>query len=249
MIDYKTPAEIEKMRCCNQIVAEVLNEIKERAHPGVTTLELDQLSEKIALRHGAKPAFKGYHGFPNSLCASVNNVIVHGIPSHTELCTGDILSVDFGVYSDGFYGDAAITIRIGEVTPEASRLVEVTRASLEKAIDQVQVGNRVSDLSVVIQDFVEAQGYSVVRDFVGHGIGRELHEDPQVPNFGVSGTGARLKPGMVLAIEPMVNEGGHEVEIKQDGWTAVTKDGKLSAHFEHSVAVTENGPVVLSKLL
>ena len=249
MIDYKTPAEIEKMRCCNQIVAEVLNEIKERAHPGVTTLELDQLSEKIALRHGAKPAFKGYHGFPNSLCASVNNVIVHGIPSHTELCTGDILSVDFGVYSDGFYGDAAITIRIGEVTPEASRLVEVTRASLEKAIDQVQVGNRVSDLSVVIQDFVEAQGYSVVRDFVGHGIGRELHEDPQVPNFGVSGTGARLKPGMVLAIEPMVNEGGYEVEIKQDGWTAVTKDGKLSAHFEHSVAVTENGPVVLSKLL
>lgn len=247
MIDYKTPAEIEKMRRCNEIVAEVLNVIQERARPGVTTLELDRLSEKISRRCGAKPGFKGYHGFPNALCTSVNNVVVHGIPSETELNEGDILSVDYGVYADGFYGDAAITIMIGEVSTAARRLIEVTRGALEEAIDRIRVGNRVTDISSAIQNFVEARGFSVVRDFVGHGIGRELHEDPQVPNFGTPGNGARLKPGMVLAIEPMVNEGGYEVEIKQDGWTAVTKDGRLSAHFEHSVAVTENGPLVLSE--
>jgi len=248
MIDFKSPAEIEKMRGCNEIVAEVLKAIQDRARPGVTTLELDELSEKISRRHGAKPAFKGYHGFPNALCTSVNNVIVHGIPSEKELNEGDILSVDFGVCADGFYGDAAITIMIGEVSTAARRLIAVTREALEKAIDQIRVGNRVSDISAAIQTYVEARGYSVVRDFVGHGIGRELHEDPQVPNFGTPGTGAPLKPGMVLAIEPMVNEGGYEVEIKKDGWTAVTKDGRLSAHFEHTVAVTENGPLVLSEL-
>ena len=247
MIDYKTPAEIEKMRRCNEIVAEVLNVIQERARPGVTTLELDRLSEKISRRYGARPGFKGYHGFPNALCTSVNNVVVHGIPSETELNEGDILSVDYGVYADGFYGDSAITIMIGEVSTAARRLIEVTRGALEEAIDLIRVGNRVTDISSAIQNYVEARGYSVVRDFVGHGIGRELHEDPQVPNFGTPGNGARLKPGMVLAIEPMVNEGGYEVEIKKDGWTAVTKDGKLSAHFEHSVAVTENGPLVLSE--
>ncbi len=247
MIDYKTPAEIEKMRRCNEIVAEVLNVIEERARPGVTTLELDRLSEKISKRYGARSGFKGYHGFPNALCTSVNNVVVHGIPSETELNEGDILSVDYGVYADGFYGDSAITIMIGEVSTAARRLIEVTRGALEEAIDSIRVGNRVSDISSAIQNYVEARGYSVVRDFVGHGIGRELHEDPQVPNFGAPGNGARLKPGMVLAIEPMVNAGGHEVEIKKDGWTAVTKDGKLSAHFEHSVAVTENGPMVLSE--
>jgi methionyl aminopeptidase len=248
MIVLKSPEEIAVMRDANQIVAEVHEELKLRAVPGATTRELDQLAERIALKRKAECAFKGYRGFPKSLCTSLNEVIVHGIPSDRTLKEGDILSLDFGVVYKGFCGDAAITIPIGEVSEKAKKLTKTTKECLQKAIGQMYAGNRLADVSAVIQQHAEANGYSVVRDFVGHGIGRSLHEDPQVPNYGRSGTGIRLKKGMVLAIEPMVNEGDWAIQIMQDGWTAVTKDGSLSAHFEHSVAITDNGPFVLSDL-
>ncbi len=247
MIVLKSPQEIALMREANQIVAELLQELKARAVPGVTTRELDEIAERFIRKRKAKCAFKGYRGYPNCLCTSVNDVIVHGLPSSTELREGDILSIDCGVYHKGFYGDAAVTVPVGKVSERAQRLIQTTKECLELAIEKMVEGNRLSDISHAIQSRAEREGYSVVRDFVGHGIGRQLHEDPQVPNYGQAGTGIRLKTGMVLAIEPMVNEGHWAVRILKDGWTAVTEDGSLSAHFEHSVAVTDNGPLVLSE--
>lgn len=248
MIILKSQQEIAVMRDANQIVAEVHQELKLRAVPGATTRELDDLAERMALKRRARCAFKGYRGYPNCLCTSLNEVIVHGIPSERTLKEGDILSLDFGVVYKGFCGDAAITIPIGAVSEKAKKLVQTTEECLQKAIDQMYEGNRLADVSSAIQQHAEANGFSVVRDFVGHGIGRSLHEDPQVPNYGKAGTGIRLKEGMVLAIEPMVNEGDWAIRILPDGWTAVTKDGTLSAHVEHSVAITGNGPYVLSAL-
>jgi methionyl aminopeptidase len=252
VISLKTPREIEIMRRANIIVAEVLQELKEKISPGITTLELDAVAEERTLKKKAIPAFKGYsvggRVFPRSLCVSINEEIVHGIPSHRVLREGDIVGLDYGVIYDGFYGDSAVTVAVGKVSEEAKRLMQVTEQSLYKGIEQLHVGKRLGDLGAAVQKFAENAGYSVVRAFVGHGIGKKLHEEPPVPNYGEPDRGIRLKEGMVLAIEPMVNIGGHEVEIKEDGWTAVTKDGSLAAHFEHSVAVTKNGPYILSRL-
>jgi len=248
MIILKSRQEIEKMRKSNAIVAAILEELRKKIRPGVKTIELDRLSEDLALKKGARPAFKGYRGYPYSLCTSVNSEVVHGMPSERELKEGDIVSLDFGILSDGYYGDAAVTVPVGEITPEARRLLKITEEALYRGIAEVKAGNRLGDISAAIQGHVEAAGYSVVRDLVGHGIGKSLHEDPQVPNYGSGGRGIELKPGMVFAIEPMVNEGAYRVEILRDGWTVVTADGKLSAHFEHSVAITENGPVILSRI-
>jgi len=249
MIILKAPWEIEKMRRSNAIVAEILAILKEAVKPGITTMELNELAEEICIKKGARPAFKGYRNYPYSLCISINEDVVHGLTSKKRyLQEGDIVSLDFGVFYDGYYGDAAITVPVGKISANAKRLLEVTENALYKGIEQAREGRRVSDISAAIQTYVESHGYSVVRQFVGHGIGRSLHEDPQVPNFGKPGKGAKLKVGMVLAIEPMVNEGTYEVEILPDGWTAVTKDRKLSAHFEHTVAITKNGPEILSKI-
>jgi methionyl aminopeptidase len=231
-----------------RIVAEVLEILKGTAKPGITTLALNQIAEKEAGKRSAKPAFKGYSGYPHALCCSVNEQVVHGMPSGRKLVEGDILSIDFGVIFDGFYGDAALTLPIGEISESAQRLLRVTEESLYAAIAATQPGNRLSDISYAVQSYVEQRGYSVVRDFVGHGIGKNLHESPQIPNFGRPGRGVRLKSGMVLAIEPMINEKGPEVRVLEDGWTAVTCDGGLSAHFEHTVAVTEEGPEILTRL-
>ncbi|HET6489890.1 MAG TPA: type I methionyl aminopeptidase [Syntrophales bacterium] len=248
MIILKSRQEIEKMRKSNAIVAAILEELRRKIRPGVKTIELDRLSEEMALKKGARPAFKGYRGYPYSLCTSVNSEVVHGMPSERELKEGDIISLDFGILNDGYYGDAAVTVPVGDITPEAGRLLKVTEEALYKGIAEVKAGNRIGDISAAIQGHVEAAGYSVVRDLVGHGIGKSLHEDPQVPNYGSGGRGIELKPGMVIAIEPMVNEGIYRVEILRDGWTVVTADGKLSAHFEHSVAITDNGAVILSRI-
>lgn len=248
MVILKLPDEIEKLRTSNLIVAEILRELRERVRPGVTTGELNSFCEELSRKKRVKPAFKGYRGYPFALCTSVNGEVVHGMPSERPLVSGDILSLDFGVNYKGYYGDAAITVPVGAVSDEAKRLLKVTEAGLHDAILQVRAGNRLGDVSSAVQEQVESAGFSVVRDFVGHGIGRSLHEDPQIPNYGVRGRGIELKAGMVLAIEPMVNEGSYEVQILPDGWTVVTKDGKLSAHFEHSVAVTENGPDILSRI-
>jgi methionyl aminopeptidase len=247
-IILKSPQEIEKMRRSNLIVAEVLEEVKSVAKPGVTTRELNELAEELLAKRKARSAFKGYNGYPAALCTSVNEEVVHGIPSGRVLREGDILSLDFGAIHEDYYGDAAITLAIGRIPAEAERLMRVAEEALYLAIDQARPENRLQDISAAIQRHVESHSFSVVRDFVGHGIGKHLHEKPQVPNFGEPGRGIRLKPGMTLAIEPMINAGGYEVMILQDGWTAVTKDRSLSAHFEHSVAVTENGPYILSKL-
>ena len=248
MVTLKSPKEIEKLRVSNKIVAQILAILKEEIRPGINTLKLDRLAECLTKQNKAKPAFKGYRGFPYSICASVNNQVVHGLPCSTPLKNGDIISIDFGVFFDGYYGDAAITVPVGEITEKASRLLRITEETLYLGIEQARYGNRLSDISYAIQSHVENNGYSVVRKFVGHGIGRELHEDPQIPNYGKPGFGIRLQPGMVLAIEPMVNMGGYDVETLEDGWTAVTKDGSLSAHFEHTIAVTETAPEILSKL-
>lgn len=248
MIILKSRPEIEKMRKSNAIVAAILEELSRKIRPGVKTIELDRLSEELALKKGARPAFKGYRGYPYSLCTSVNSEVVHGMPSERELKEGDIVSLDFGILNDGYYGDAAVTVPVGEITPGARKLLKITEEALYRGIAEVKAGNRIGDISSAIQSHVEAAGYSVVRDLVGHGIGKSLHEDPQVPNYGSGGRGIELKPGMVFAIEPMVNEGTYRVEILRDGWTVVTADGKLSAHFEHSVAITENGPVILSRI-
>ncbi len=248
MILLKSPHDIARMRAANEIVAEVLAETGEMVRPGVTTLELDRFAERRCLKLGARPAFKGYRGYPFSLCTSVNEQVVHGFPSERALKEGDIISLDFGAYLRGFYGDAAVTLPVGEVSEGARRLIETTREALSLGIERCLAGGRLYDISAAIQEHAEGRGFSVVRYFVGHGIGRSLHEKPQVPNFGPAGGGARLKPGMVLAIEPMINAGGSEVEILGDGWTAVTADGSLSAHFEHSVAITEQGYEILSEL-
>lgn len=252
MISLKSAREIEIMRRANVIVAEILKELKKKAAPGVTTLELDALAEELTYKKKARPAFKGYsmagRVYPRALCTSINEEIVHGIPSDRALREGDIVGLDFGVIYEGFYGDSAVTVGVGKVSEEAQRLMQVTEESLYKGIEQLREGNRLGDLSSVIQKTVEGAGFSVVRVFVGHGIGEKLHEEPPVPNYGDPDRGIRLREGMVLAIEPMVNVGGYEVVIKEDGWTAVTKDGSLAAHFEHSVAITKNGPYVLSQI-
>jgi len=247
-IILKSPQEIEKMRESNRIVAEILKEIKAAARPGTKTRELDDLAQALLHKYGARSAFKGYNGYPAVLCTSVNEEVVHGIPSDRVLREGDILSLDFGVVYEDYYGDSAITIPIGRITPKAERLLRVTKEALDLAITQACPGNHISDISATVQRHVESHGFSVVRDFVGHGIGKYMHERPQIPNFGVAGRGIRLKAGMTLAIEPMINAGGYEVVVLDDGWTAVTKDRSLSAHFEHSVAVTEDGPYILSQL-
>lgn len=230
------------------IVAEVLSRVSEVVKAGATTLELNNLAENEAAKRKAKPAFKGYSGYPSALCCSLNDQVVHGIPNNIPLKDGDILSLDFGVYYDGFYGDAALTVPVGKVSDIALNLIAVTKRSLSLAINQAFQGNRLSDISSAVQVFVESNGFSVVRDFVGHGIGRNLHEQPQVPNYGTPHKGPKLRPGMVLAIEPMVNEKSYEVRVLSDGWTAVTVDGSLSAHFEHTVAITENGPEILTMI-
>ncbi len=229
-------------------MAEVLEGIRKRISSGVKTRELDKFAESFIRSKGAKPAFKGYRGYPSSICASVNEQVVHGIPSSVKLKEGDIISIDIGVYYNGFYGDAALTLPVGEISSKAKKLLAVTEESLQVGIENAVTGNRLSDISFAIQNNVEPEGFSVVRNFVGHGIGRKLHEEPQIPNFGKPGQGPELMPGMTLAIEPMVNEGGWEISILNDGWTAVTKDQSLSAHFEHTVAITKNGYDVLTKL-
>ncbi len=248
MVILKRPEEIEKMRTSNLIVAEVLNELRSLVEPGVTTRQLDEYAESLAKKKKAKPAFKGYHGYPFALCASVNCVVVHGMPSDRVLVSGDILSMDFGIYCDGYYGDAAITVPVGAVSEEAAHLMCCTEEALYQAIKEAVPGNRLGDISAACQNKVEKAGYSVVRDYVGHGIGRHLHEEPQVPNYGTRGRGLELKAGMVLAIEPMVNQGTYQVKLLEDGWTVVTGDGRLSAHFEHTVAITNRGPDILSRL-
>lgn len=252
MISLKSSREIETMRRANLIVAEVLQELKRRVAPGITTLDLDAIAEEITSKRKAIPAFKGYNVagrvFPRCLCASVNEEIVHGIPTNRPLREGDIVGLDFGVICDGYYGDSAITVGVGRVSEEARRLMAVTEQSLYEGIEQLREGKRLGDFGAAVQRRAESAGYSIVRAFVGHGIGKKLHEEPPVPNYGDPDRGLRLKEGMVLAVEPMVNAGGHEVEIKEDGWTAVTKDGSLAAHFEHSVAITKDGPYILSRL-
>ena len=245
----KSPSEIERMRRSGHIVRRVLDLVAGMAKPGVSTMELERAAEKKIRELGAKPAFKGYLNYPCVLCTSVNQEIVHGIPSERRvLKAGDIVSIDCGVVLDGYYGDAAVTVAVGEeVTPEVQKLLEITRASLYRAIEKARVGNTVGDLGSAVQELVEANGFSVVREFVGHGIGTRLHEDPQVPNFGTPGHGARLQEGMVLAIEPMVNAGRPGSRVLEDNWTAVTEDGSFSAHFEHCVAVTKDGPLILTE--
>ena len=246
MIVCKSPAEIERMRVANALVADVLAELGSMVVPGVTTGELDAEAERLVRERGAEPAFKGYRGYPATLCASVNEQVVHGIPSARKLENGDIVSLDMGVKLDGFFGDSAITVPVGQVSEEVLKLLQVTQEALEKGIEQVRLGGRISDIGHAIQHHVEAHGFSVVREFVGHGIGASLHEEPQIANYGEPGRGPRLAEGMVLAIEPMVNMGRPAVKVLADGWTAVTRDGSLSAHFEHTVAVTKDGPLVLT---
>jgi len=248
MVILKQQSEIEKIRASNGIVAEILAELREKVQEGVTTLDLDRISEELVLKKGAKPAFKGYRGYPFSLCASINEQVIHGLPSQRVLTEGDIVGLDFGVYYHGYYGDAALTVPVGKISKEASMLLKATEESLDLAIQKATVGNRLGDISAAVQNHVEAVGFSVVRDFVGHGIGRNLHEDPQIPNYGIKGRGVALKAGMVLAIEPMVNAGTYKVRMLTDGWTAVTADGRLSAHFEHTIAITDHGPEILSRL-
>ena len=245
----KSQSEIEKMRKSGRIVREILDELRAMVAPGVTTMDLEKAAERKILESGAKPAFKGYYDYPCVLCTSVNEEIVHGIPSAKRvLKAGDIVSIDCGVVLHGYYGDAAITVAVGDtVSPERQKLLEVTEQSLYKAIEQVKIGNRISDIGWAVQEFVEANGFSVVREFVGHGIGTKLHEEPQVPNFRSGGADTRLREGMVLAIEPMVNSGRPEAKVLDDKWTAVTADGSSSAHFEHCVAVTKDGPLILTQ--
>ncbi len=247
-IMIKSPAEIEKMRISGKALRQVHNAIAPHVVPGASTMDLERVAVAKIAELRALPAFKGYHGYPFALCTSVNNEVVHGMPNVKRILKeGDILSIDCGVIIDGYYSDAAVTYPIGKVSPATEKLLKVTQASLEAAIQKCLVGGRLGDISAAVQDICEAQGFGVVRDFVGHGIGKAMHEDPQVPNFGSAGKGPRLKAGMVLAIEPMINAGGPEVRVLADGWTAVTVDGSYSAHFEHTVAITKDGPQVLTR--
>ena len=249
-IVLKAPWELQLMRRSNRLVAETLTALAQRVKPGVSTAELDWFAESYLISHGGRPAFKGYRDYPFTLCASINEQVVHGFPSKRRLETGDILSLDMGAVVDGYYGDAAITVPVGQISPQAERLLRVTRECLDIAVGAARSGARLADISGAIQKHAESNGFSVVRVFVGHGIGKELHEAPQIPNFvdPGRGRGPALKPGMVLAIEPMVNAGGPEVKVLEDRWTAVTVDGSLSAHFEHTVAITEDGTEILTSL-
>lgn len=246
MIHLKSSNEIAILRECNRIVVDILNTLKRHCHPGVTTLELDKIAEELTLKHKARAAFKGYNGFPATLCTSVNHQVVHGIPSRQALKEGDIVSVDYGVFHRGFYGDAAVTLPVGRISAATERLLQTTRESLMLGIEKAIPGNHLGDISAAIQTHAEGRGYSLVKEFSGHGIGRSLHEEPAVLNYVVNGRGILLKPGLVLAIEPMVSLGTDKVRVLPDRWTVVTQDGKPSAHFEHSVAITENGPEILS---
>ena len=236
------------MEVANRLVAKILEGVKEKIQPGVETRELDELAEEMCRKHRVKPAFKGYRGYPRSLCVSVNEEVVHGIPGPRRLKAGDVVSLDFGVKYEGYYGDAAITVGVGEVGEKARALIAVTEKSLYAGIAQVKAGGRLSDISHAVQTVVEGAGFGVIRDFVGHGIGRSLHEDPQIPNFGPPGLGPALQVGMTIAIEPMTSMGSWRVRVLQDGWTAITEDGSCAAHFEHTVALTENGVLILSRL-
>lgn len=246
MIILKSPREIDRMRVPCRMVAEILATLSEMVVPGITTSELESVANAEASKRKAKAAFKGYCNYPYALCCSPNDQVVHGMPNKQPLKSGDILSLDFGILYDDFYGDAAVTLAVGDISAATAKLVQATKESLAVGIRQAVPGNRLHDISHAIQSHVEQRGYSVVRDFVGHGIGRKLHEDPQIPNYGRPGTGVILKPGMVLAIEPMINERAYEVKVLNDGWTVVTCDGGLSAHFEHTVAITEHGPEILT---
>ncbi|HUU51819.1 MAG: type I methionyl aminopeptidase [Candidatus Aminicenantaceae bacterium] len=248
MIIYKSEEEIRSMKRSNQIVAKILSELGLMIKPGIQTKDLNEYAERRTREMDAVPAFKGYRGYPASLCTSINEEIVHGIPSSRTLRSGDIISLDFGVVYDGFYGDAAVTYAVGEITPRVEKLIATARESFAMGLAKIKEGNRLSDISYAIQSHVESQGFSVIRSFVGHGIGFSLHEEPQVPNFGSPGRGPKLRPGMVLAIEPMIAIGNWEVEILSDNWTAVTKDRSLTAHYEHTVALTQNGVEILSLL-
>ncbi|PIU53685.1 MAG: type I methionyl aminopeptidase [Deltaproteobacteria bacterium CG07_land_8_20_14_0_80_60_11] len=248
MILLKSLQEIAKMEVANRIVAEILEGVKEKVQPGVETRELDELAEELCRKHKVQPAFKGYRGYPRSLCVSVNEEVVHGIPGPRRLKAGDLVSLDFGVKYDGYYGDAAITVGVGEVGEKARALMAATEKSLYAGIAEVKEGKRLSDISHAVQTVVEGAGFGVIREFVGHGIGRSLHEDPQIPNFGPPDRGPTLQVGMTFAIEPMTSLGSWRVRILKDGWTAVTRDGSWAAHFEHSVALTGNGVLILSRL-
>ncbi|MGQ9525618.1 MAG: type I methionyl aminopeptidase [Armatimonadota bacterium] len=245
-IVIKSPAEIQMMRRAGEVVAFVLQRVAEACQPGVTTRELDAIAEAYVRKCGAIASFKGYKGYPASLCVAVNDEVVHSIPGRRVLREGDIVGLDFGAYLNGYHADAAITVPVGRISEEAQSLLRVTEEALQRAVSQAKIGNRVGDIGFAVQSYVEAHGYSVVRELVGHGIGRSLHEKPEVPNYGIPGRGPRLREGMTLAIEPMVNQGAAAVEFAADTWTVVTADGKLSAHFEHTVAITRNGPLILT---
>lgn len=248
MIILKSAEEIEKMRKSGQITAQISQKLTEKVKPGVTTKELDRVASMLIKMHKARPAFLGFRGFPASICTSVNDQIVHGIPGSYRLREGDIISLDFGVVHQGYYSDMAITLPVGSISEDAQRLIEVTRSALVSGISQMVPGNRLYDISSAIQECAESNGFSVVRDLVGHGIGQEMHEEPQIPNFGKKSTGPYLKAGMVFALEPMVNMGRYEIKTLDDHWTVVTADGSLSCHFEHTVAITDNGPEILTEL-
>lgn len=246
MIILKSDKEIEIMRLSGRITALTLRELEKYVEEGITTMELDGIAEKFIKDAGGIPAFKGYRNFPNSITVSLNEEVVHGIPSKRKLKNGDVVSMDFGVMYDGFYSDAAISVGVGSISEENQRLIDVARSALDAAIKKAIAGNRLTDISHCVQSHVESNGFSVVRDLVGHGIGRSLHEDPQIPNFGSPGRGPKLEAGMTLAIEPMINAGDYRIKVKEDKWTVVTEDGSFSAHFEHTVAITNNGPVILT---
>ncbi|MFP4661211.1 MAG: type I methionyl aminopeptidase [Halanaerobiales bacterium] len=247
MIILKSPRELEIMRHANRIVAETHAFLVEKIKVGITTAEIDRLGEEFIRKHGATPSFKGYQGYPASVCVSINDEVVHGIPSKDRIVNdGDLLSLDIGAYYEGFHGDAARSFGVGSISKETDRLIEITEKSFFKGIEKAYVGNRLSDISYQIQKFAEGNGYSVVREYVGHGIGRKMHEPPQIPNFGPPDRGPRLKIGMTLAIEPMINEGTFQVKSLKDGWTVVTADGKLSSHYENTIAITDKGPEILS---
>jgi methionyl aminopeptidase len=249
MINLKSPREIEIMKGASRIVAEILLELKGNIREGATTADMDRIAEELTLKKRAKPAFKGYRGFPASLCISVNDEVVHGIPSPKRvLKSGDVVGLDFGVIYEGYYGDSAMTVPIGNVSPEVQKLVKVTEECLYKAIEQAKPGNHIADISAAVQQHAEANSYGIVRDFCGHGIGRSLHEDPPVLNYVQNGKGPKIKAGLVLAIEPMINMGTDKVKVLDDGWTVITADGKPSAHFEHTIAVTPDGPVILTRV-
>lgn len=246
MMNIKSDTELEYMRSAGKVVADTLAMIEKVIKPGITTAEIDKIAEEFILAQGAIPSFKGYGGFPGSICASVNDVVIHGIPNDTVLVEGDIISVDCGAILNGYHGDAARTFPVGSISKEAQHLIDVTKESFFKGIEKAVVGNRLTDISAAIQKHAESFGYSVVRDFVGHGIGTSMHEDPQVPNYGTAGKGPKLVHGVVLAIEPMINMGNYKVKIRPDGWTVVTSDGKLSAHYENTIAITNDGVEILT---